>query len=197
MSSNNPDKYGRSINNYKRLIAEQQQQYLELATEQDFKELFKGVFIMFIKTIILLYNKILVQTPELKFTNTSEKITNLQTVLNSLETDGKILGIDCNDVIIRSYVVYFYTKYRDVTMEWDINKVKSLNVNKVNDIIINTAAKENLTPKSNEYLNIVPEVLMMINKLMEKDILKILFFLNNLNSILDVYLVKKSSFKKI
>lgn len=193
MSSNNSDKYERLINSYKQHILEQQQQYFELTTEYDFKELFKGVFIMFIKEIVLLYNKILVQAPEFKFTNTSEKITNLQMVLNSLETNGKILGIDCNDVIMRSYVAYFYTKYRDVTMEWNINKVKSLKENKVNDIIINTAAKENLTNKSNEYLNIVPEVILMINKLKEKDILKILYFLNNLNSILDVYLVKKTS----
>jgi hypothetical protein len=163
-----------------------------IQTETEFKELFKGVIIMFIKDMIVLYNKLLTKLPDLKFSSSSEKITNLNILLNSLEGDGKLYGIDCTDIILRAYITYFYVKYRDDMMSWNIDNVKKINEQNVHSAVIDTAHKEKVSNEVSEYLNIIPEVIMMINNLSEKDILKVMYLLNNVNVIIDVYLAKKS-----
>lgn len=163
-----------------------------ILTETEFRELFKGVIIMFIKDMIVLYNKLLIKLPDLKYSSSSEKITNLNILLNSLEGDGKLYGIDCNDIILRAYITYFYIKYRDDMMSWNIENVKKINEQNVHNVVIDTANKEKVSSEVSEYLNIIPEVIMMLNNLSEKDILKIMYLLNNVNVIIDIYLAKKS-----
>ena len=99
---------------------------INITTETEFKELFKGVIIMFIKDIIILYNKLLIKLPNLKYSSSSEKITNLNILLTSLEGDGKLYGIDCCDIILRAYITYFYVKFRDDMMSWNIENVKKI-----------------------------------------------------------------------
>jgi hypothetical protein len=180
------------INKYTEKINSLNNSCIDIQTENEFKELFKGVIIMFIKDVILLYNKLLVKLPDLKYSASSEKITNLTTLLNSLETDGKLLGFDCNDIILRAYITYFYIKYRDDMMSWNIEKVKDINEQNMHNIVTDTAEKEKVSSEVAEHLNIIPEVVLMINNLSEKDILKIMYLLNNVNVIIDVYLAKKS-----
>ena len=162
-----------------------------LDSEKEFMELFKGVIVMFIKEIILLYNKLLDKLPNLKFSSSSEKITNLNILLTSLEGDGVLYGIDCLDIILRAYINYFYIQYRDDMMNWNIEQIKLINEENIQSTIIDTASKEKLTNEVSEYLNIIPEIILMINNLSEKDILKTTYLLNNVNIIVDVYLVKK------
>jgi hypothetical protein len=181
------------IDNYKIELIALNNNCLNFSSEKELTDLFKGVIIMFIKDIILMYNKLLQKIPDLKYSKSSEKITNLNILLDSLETDGKLFNIDCNDIILRAYVNYFYTKYRDYMMNWDIEKIKELNEEKIKEVIIDTASKENMSESVAEHLNIIPEIVLMINNLKERDILSILYLLNNLNVIIDVHLYKKLS----
>lgn len=180
------------INNYKQQLDLIKINCLEMNNETEIKDLFKGVLIMFMKDIVQLYNKLLKKLPELKFSNSSEKISNLNTLLESLEGDGKLFNIDCNELILKGYVNYIYTKYRDDMMEWDLENIKKLNENNIKEVVVDTATAENVKNEASDYLNIIPELVLMINNLKEKDILKVLYLLNNLNVIIDVYLVKKS-----
>ena len=136
-----------------------------LASEKEFMELFKGIIVMFIKEIILLYNKLLDKLPNLKFSSSSEKITNLNMLLTSLEGDGILYGIDCIDILLRAYINYFYIQYRDDMMNWNIEQIKLINEENIHSTIIDTASKEKLTNEVSEYLNIIPEVILMINNL--------------------------------
>jgi len=187
------DKHMAAIESYKVQLACLKDSCLELSSETELTDLFKGVVIMFIKDVILMYNKLLQKIPDLKFSNSSEKITNLNTLLNALESDGKLFNLDCNDIILRAYVNYFYTKHRDVMMNWDLEQIKTIDEGNIKEAIIDTAAKENVLDKASEHLNIIPEIVLMINNLKERDILKILYLLNNLNTVIDVYLYKKMS----
>ena len=181
-----------NIDNYKQKLETHQNSYLEINNEGEIKDLFKGVLIIFIKDIMQLYNKLLVKLPELTFSKSSEKISNLNILLNSLEGDGVLFNINCNDFILKGYVNYIYTKYRDDMMSWDLEKMKTLNNENIKEVVVNTIKNENANNEALEYLNIIPELVLMINNLKEKDILKLLYLLNNLNVIIDVYLVKKS-----
>jgi hypothetical protein len=181
-----------AIQKYKQKLELLTNNCININSENEFKELFKGVIIMFIKDIIVLFNKLLVKLPDLKHSSTSEKITNLNIILNSLEGDGKLYGIDCNDIILRAYIAYFYVKYRDIMMSWNIENVKNINEKNMHGVIMDTASKEKVTNEVSEYLNIIPEVIIMLNNLNDKEILKVLYLLNNINSIIDVYLSKKS-----
>jgi len=166
---------------------------LEMNKENDFKELFKGVIIMFIKDILLLYNKCLPNIDGLKTPKCAEKISNLNILLQSLETNGRILGFDCNDIIIRAYVNYFYYKYRDDLINWEIEKMKNIKEQEIKQLLLNSAKEEKIEDSASEYLNIIPEIVMIINCLREREIIKLFYLLNNLNIIMDVYLVKKSN----
>jgi hypothetical protein len=192
-SSKNSDKsIDKYIDNYKNKLESFFEDYKKLSLNE-LKDMFKGVVIMFIKDVVNLYNKLLGSMPELKFSKSSEKITNLNTLLNALEGDGKLFGIDCNDIILRAYVNYFYTEHRDIMMAWEIDKIKSINENDIKGAVINTATKENVVETASEHLNIIPEIVLMLNNLKDKEILKILYLLNNINTLLDVYLVKLST----
>lgn len=182
------------IDNYKEKLNILKNNCLEIKNETDFKDLLKGIVIMFIKDIQLLYGKLLIKLPELKFSNSSNKISNLNLLLNSLESDGNILNIDCMDIIIKGYINYFYIKYRDYMINWDINKIKQIDVSNIEQVILDTAALENKITEVSEHLNLIPEVVLMMNNLKDKDIIKILYLLNNMNTIIDVYLLKKQSF---
>jgi hypothetical protein len=179
------------IEKYKEKIDYLKQNCETIQSEKEFMELFKGVIIMFIKEMILLYNKLLEKLPNLKFSSSSEKITNLNILLTSLEGDGILYGIDCTDIILRAYITYFYLKYRDDMMNWNIEQIKLINEENIHSTVIDTASKEKVTNEVSEYLNIIPEVVLMINNLSEKDILKTTYLVNNVNVIIDVYLVKK------
>ena len=165
---------------------------LVIDNDNDFKELFKGVIIMLIKDIIVLNSKLL---PSIKSLNTSkclEKFSNLNILLQNLESNQTMLGFDCNDIIIRGYINYFYSKYRDDIINWNIDKIKNINENEITQIILSSTKNENIESIVSDYLNILPEIILIINCLKEREILKIFYLLNNLNIILDVYLVKKA-----
>ena len=180
------------IDNYKSKIETIKNNCSQLNTETEIKELFKGIIIMFIKDVIRLYNKLIKKLPELKFSKSSEKISNLNILLDSLETDGKLFNLDINEIILRAYINYFYMKYRDDMMNWDLENIKLLNEDTIKCAVIDSAKSEDVVETASEYLNIIPEIVLMINNLKESDILKMLYLLNNLNTIIDVYLLKKS-----
>jgi hypothetical protein len=164
-----------------------------IETEPELKEIFKGVLIMFIKHIIQLYNKILIKLPELKFSHSSEKISNLNILLESLEGNGILFNINCNDIILQGYVNYMYTRHREVMINWDLERIKKLNENNIKNVVEKSASIENVSATVSDYLNVIPEVVLIINNLREKEKLKLLYILNNLNIIIDVYLLKKST----
>jgi len=180
------------IDNYKAKIETIKVTYTNLNTEIEIKELFRGIFIMFLKDVMQLFNKVIRKVPDLKFSKSSEKISNLNILLECLESDGILFNVDVNDVIIRGYITYFYMKYREHIMGWDIDSIKSLNAESIKTVVIDTAKLENVENKATEYLNIIPEIVLIIDNLKEKDILKLLYLLNNLNVIIDVYLLKKA-----
>jgi hypothetical protein len=187
------DKQLAAIESYKVQLNCLKDSCMELASESELTDLFKGVVIMFIKDVILMYSKLLQKIPDLKYSSSSEKITNLNTLLNALEGDGKLFNLDCNDIILRAYVNYFYTQYRDHMMNWDLEQIKAINEKNIEEAVIDTASKEKVLDQASEHLNIIPEIVLMINNLKERDILKILYLLNNLNTVIDVYLYKKMS----
>jgi len=180
------------LDSYKSKIEVFKSNCYQLETELEIRDLFKGIIIMFIKDVIQLYNKLLKKLPDLKFSNSSEKISNLNTVLESLESDGKLFNIDISDIILKAYINYFYTKYRDDMMDWNIENIKLLDEHNIKSVVIENAKSEDVVDTASEYLNIIPEIVLMINNLKEKDILKIVYLLNNLNTIIDVYLLKKA-----
>jgi hypothetical protein len=180
------------INSYKVKIETVKETYDNLATEKEIKELFKGIFIMFLKEVLQLFNKVLKKVPDLKFSKSSEKISNLNIILECLESDGILFNVDVNEVIVRGYTTYIYMEYRDYIMDWNIESIKLLNEESIKSVVIDTAKKEEIEDTVADYLNIIPELVLIINNLKEKDILKLLYLLNNLNVIVDVYLLKKS-----
>ena len=116
----------------------------------------------------------------------------MHVLLDCLENnDGKMFGIDCNDIILRGYINYFYSKYRDEMLNWDIEQIKLIDETTITNAVIDTAEKENVSASVGEHLNLVPEVVLMINHLKDKDIMNILYHLNELNTIIDVFLNKK------
>lgn len=180
------------IDNYKIKIESIKNDYSQLNTESEIKDLFKGIIIMFIKDVIRLFNKLVRKLPDLKCSNSSEKISNLNTLLESLESDGKLFNLDLNNIIMRAYINYFYIRCRDDMMNWNIENIKLLNAETIKCAVINSAKTEDVVDTASEYLNIIPEIILMLNNLKESDILKLLFLLNNLNTIIDIYLLKKS-----
>ena len=53
------------IDNYKSKIETIKNNYSQLNTETEIKELFKGIIIMFIKDVLRLFNKLIKKLPEL------------------------------------------------------------------------------------------------------------------------------------
>ena len=164
----------------------------DVNTEKDFRSLFKDATIEFIKCLDSTYKKKIKTNDNLNISNIDEKINNLHILLDCLENnDGKMFGMDCNDLILRGYINYFYSKYRDEMLNWDIDRIKLIDESDITNVVIDTAEKENVSSSVGEHLNLVPEVVLMINNLKDKDIMKILYHLNELNTIIDVFLNKK------
>lgn len=185
-----------SIDKYKNKLDEFKSKYVQIKSETELTELFKGVVIIFIKDVILLYNKLLVKLPDLKYSNSSEKITNLHAVLNSLEGDGKLFNINCIDIILTSYISYIYNDYRDIMFSWDISKIKTIDENEIKETIITKTSKDHdQKDLIAEHFNLIPEIILIINNLNEKDILKLLYLLNNLNIIVDIYIYNQMTQK--
>jgi hypothetical protein len=180
------------IDEFNKKIETLLQNCMKLETEAELKELFKDVVIMFIKDSIKLHNKLIQQDPSLKFTEGSEKFSKLNILVSSLESDGKLFNIDCNELIFKGYFGHIYAKYREYMMNWNIEGMKHINENidTIQNVILESAKKEQVADSTYEHMNIIPELVMMINKLSEKEILKLLYLLNNLNTIMDVYVYK-------
>jgi len=183
------------INTYDNNLEIFKRKYLNIEVEKEFKELFKGTVVLLLENIVLLYSKILQKKPELKFSKSAEKISNINSLMDCLKNDTKLLGCDVNEVIMRGYVSYFYTKYRDLMMDWDISKIKNIEESDVKDVVNNTVTSQEVMEMAKGYFNIVPEIVMMVNLVKEKEILKLLYLLNNINVIIDVYLYKKNLLK--
>jgi len=182
------------INTYDNNLEIFKRKYLNIEVEKEFKELFKGTVVLLLENIVLLYN-LRQKKPELKFSKSAEKISNINSLMDCLKNDTKLLGCDVNEVIMRGYVSYFYTKYRDLMMDWDISKIKNIEESDVKDVVNNTVTSQEVMEMAKGYFNIVPEIVMMVNLVKEKEILKLLYLLNNINVIIDVYLYKKNLLK--
>jgi hypothetical protein len=160
-------------------------------TETEYKDLFRGIFVMFLEDFVKLYNKLSIKINELNTNKIKEKIDNLNKLLDILNNDGKIFGIDCNEIILRGYINYFYTSYREKFMLWDLNSINT-NENSIKNEVLSIANNENALEITSNYLDIIPEVVIMFENIKDKDKLKFIYILNNLNTVLDVYLAKKS-----
>ena len=169
-----------------------EEQCQTITEEKEFKELFKGIILMFLDEVNRVFKKLLKKIPELKETNSSKKIDNLNILVDYINGTNSMLGIDINDIIIRGYTTYFYLKFRDDMINWNIDEIKKINESDIEKEILETASKENIKENVAEHLNLIPEVVMMVNHLEEKDILKLLYILNNMNTLVDVYLLKKN-----
>jgi hypothetical protein len=167
---------------------------LNISEENEFKDLFKGIFIMLIRNILELKNKLSTTVSS----NINSKLSELNILLDYLENDNQLINIDICDILLRGYVSYFYQDYRDYIMNWDIDKIKYLDNNIIKDTIVSTVAKEKditdmfIKDDITEYLNIIPEISIMINNLEMNDIIKLFYLLNNLNIIIDIYLLKRN-----
>lgn len=160
----------------------------------DLLELFKGMIVTFIKELMTTYNKLLQKMPELRYSKSSDKISNLNILLECLEGSGILFGVNCVDLILRGYTNHIYMKYRDDMMQWEIEKIKGINSSAIEQEVFKTATVENVDlTESGEYLDLIPEIVLMMNNLKEKEILKILYVLNNINVIIDIYLFKQYS----
>lgn len=179
------------IESFKIKLSEFLIEYEKIETEKELKEVFNEVCIMFIKEILKLYNKCLPTIENLNTPACAEKISNLNILLQSLETDKCILGYNCNDIIIRAYMNYFYKNYREDLMTWNIDNIKAIDENDIKNLVLESAKEEKLEDTISEYLNIIPEVVLIINKLRNKEIITLFYILNNMNIILDTYIVKK------
>lgn len=163
----------------------------KITSENEYRDLFRGIFIMFLEDFIQLYNKLSIKIPELKTEKTLDKINNLNRLLDILNNDGKFLGFDCNEIILRGYINYFYTPYRDNLMTWELNAI-IISEDSITATIINAANNENAINVASKYLDIIHEIVLMFNNTKDKDKLKIIYILNNLNTVIDIYLGKKS-----
>ena len=184
-----------NILEYNVKLALLKEQCQNITEEKEFKELFKGIILMFLDEINKLFKKLLKKIPELKESNSSKKINNLNILIDYINGTTSLLGIDINDIIIRGYTNYFYLRFRNDMIEWNIKELKNINETNIEKEVLETASKENVKENIIEHLNLIPEVVMMINNLEEKDILKLLYILNNMNTLVDVYLLKKKENK--
>lgn len=162
-----------------------------ISTDKEYRDLFRGIIIMFLEDFIELYNKLSIRIPELKSNKTIEKVDNLKKLLDILNNDGIILGIDCNEIILRGYINYFYTLYRDDLMTWNLSALK-INEDNIKEKVIDVANTENAIDIASNYLDIIHEIVLMFDNTKDKDKLKMIYILNNLNTVIDIYLGKKS-----
>ena len=160
-----------------------------LGNKQDMMEIFKHTIILFIKEIQLMYNQIS-ETSHTTFTECASKMSDLNMVLNCLESNGgMILGQNCVDLIFRSYFSFVYMKYKQHIESWDINRILSLNINQVRETV-EKEANDSHSNKANEYFNIIPELINILHTIEPKKIIKILYFLNLINGIIEICIVR-------
>lgn len=179
------------IESYKINLESFSEKCQNITVENEYKDLFRGIFIMFLEDFINLYNKLSQKIPELLSEKISVKISNLNKLLDVLNNDGFIFGIDCNEIILRGYINYFYTSYRDNLMTWDLNAL-DVNEENIKNKVIDVANNEDALNTVSNYLDIIDEIVIMFNNTKDKDKLKIIYILNNLNTVIDIYLGKKS-----
>jgi len=185
------------INGYNQKLETLKTQCMTINSDDDFKKLFNSVMSLFAKDVIKHYNKLSSKIDQLKNEQTLDKISKLNMVIDCLDGDGTIYGIDCTDIILRGYIAYFYLKFRNIMFEWNIKDIKNIKESAIKGEILNSAKNELSNENMGEYINIIPEIVLMINNMRDSDILKQLFLLNNLNIIIDVYLYKKQKNIKI
>ena len=77
-------------------------------------------------------------------------------------------------------------------MNWNLDKFKNIKNEELLNLVMNTAKEEGIEDSASEYLNILPELILIINALKERQIIKLYYLLNNINTIMDIYLIKKS-----
>lgn len=179
------------IESYKSSLKSFNDKCQEIDKEIEYKDLFRGIFIMFLEDFLNLYNRLKIKIDKLNTNKTKDKISNLDRLLDVLNNDGIIFGIDCNEIILRGYINYFYTSYREKLMTWDLDSI-TIDENTIKDEVLYIANNENALENTTTYLDIIPEVVLMFNNSKDKDKLKLIYILNNLNTVLDVYLGKKS-----
>jgi len=172
-----------------KILEEQCQNIIE---EKEFKELFKGIILMFLDEVNRVFKKLLKKIPDLKYSDSSKKIDNLNILVNYINGTTSMLGIDINDIIIRGYTTYFYLKFRDDMINWNIDEIKKINESDIEKEILETASKENIKEDVTEHLNLIPEIFMIVKNLELKNILKLFYILKNMNTLIDVYLLKKN-----
>jgi hypothetical protein len=153
------------------------------------QELFKEVVILFINKLLYLFNKITSKESTLLDTSIAKKISHMNTLLQSLEGDCKLFGMDILDYIQRGYINYVYLKYRDHLLSWDFKSINNVGRDQLENAILQTATKEQLDIMN--YMDLLPELLKMLSYLDNKDVHELLYLLNNINVIIDVIIYKK------
>lgn len=182
------------INKYKQKLEDLQTKIIPLSSS-DLEELFNGTIIMFINELNNLYNKLIENDNKINNSHTmnqiEEKLSKLNMVIDQLEGKQSFFNVNVTDIIIRGYINYFYLSYRDLFMDWDINKIKSIDRSVISDVVLN-GVKQEQVDVSESSLNLIPEIVSIFNNLNYKDNIKFLFLINNLNVIIDRILLDRS-----
>lgn len=182
------------INKYKQKLEDLQTKIISLSSS-DLEELFNGTIIMFINELNNLYNKLIENDNKINNSHTmnqiEEKLSKLNMVIDQLEGKQSFFNVNVTDIIIRGYINYFYLSYRDLFMDWDINKIKSIDRSVISDAVLN-GVKQEQVDISESSLNLIPEIVSIFNNLNYKDNIKFLFLINNLNVIIDRILLDRS-----
>lgn len=194
------ESYEHIISKYNNKLNKLKNKYIHIETNEEFKDLFKGVLIILIRNILEMKNKLELNN---NYINLINKISDLNILLDYLENDKQLLNIDLCDVLLRGYINYIYKDYRDYIMNWNIDEIKNISTDDVNSLIDtknNTISKKSSISNLisdlssindiSEYLNVIPEISILINNLEENNIIKLFYLLNNINIIIDLYLIK-------
>lgn len=180
---------------YKKKLEDLQIKIVSLSSS-DLEELFNGTIIMFINELNNLYNKLIENDNKIKNSRTmsqiEEKLSKLNMVVDQLEGKQSFFSVNVTDIIIRGYINYFYLSYRDLFMDWDIDKIKSIDRSVISNAVLNSVKQEQVDV-SESSLNLIPEIVSIFDNLNYKDNIKFLFLINNLNVIVDRILLDKST----
>ena len=183
---------------YKKKLEDLQTKIVSLSSS-DLEELFNGTIIMFINELNNLYNKLIEHDNEnnSKIKNSrimsqiEEKLSKLNMVVDQLEGKQSFFSVNVTDIIMRGFINYFYLSYRDLFMDWNIDKIKSIDRSVISDAVLNGVKKEQVDV-SESSLNLIPEIVSIFDNLNYRDNIKFLFLINNLNVIIDRILLDRS-----
>lgn len=181
---------------YKKKLEDLQTKIVSLSSS-DLEELFNGTIIMFINELNNLYNKLIEHENNSKMRNShtmsqiEEKLSKLNMVVDQLEGKQSFFSVNVTDIIMRGYINYFYLSYRDLFMDWDIDKIKSIDRSVISDAVLN-GVKQEQVDVSESSLNLIPEIVSIFDNLNYRDNIKFLFLINNLNVIIDRILLDRS-----